>query len=78
MSSVNDQHPFDVTPDDERRPAADADAPQTSQQTPADATLDATAPPTTATPAPPRPTRPRPSASSGSTTASPRSASPPP
>ena len=50
MSSVNDQHPFDVTPDDERRPAADADAPQTTQQTHAEP-VGATTPLTTAAPA---------------------------
>src|SRR4051794_28506638 len=31
MISVNDQHPFDVAPDDDRRPAADS-APQSPEQ----------------------------------------------
>ena len=52
MSFVNDQHPFDVAPDDERRPAAPgatpqpsedpvADAPETMAATPADDAADA-------------------------------------
>ncbi len=34
MVLVNDQHPFDVAPDDDRRPAADAVVPHSEQPTP--------------------------------------------
>jgi len=42
MVLVNDQHPFDVAPDDDRRPAADAVVPDSEQEAPEDRT--ATAP----------------------------------